>query len=256
MKIEAVTTCYQYADFLAESAKWNRGLFDRWVIVTQEDDLETREVCRKYNLETILTQDAAGIPGTWAKGKVIERGLVMLSEDTWRLHLDADMVLPLNFRHAITAAQLEPTHIYGIDRLMVKSWKKWQEVKASGYLHDQHDFHSRVRHLDGVSVGCRWVHPIHGYCPIGCFQLWHSSQDLWHGVRIKPYPSFHNSAAHSDIQHSLQWDRNRRAVIPELLAVHLESEPAQMGANWKGRKTKRFGPEAQPVIGAVAPSFN
>ena len=42
--------------------------------------------------------------------------------------------------------------------------------------------------------------------------------------------------------HGLQWARPDRILIPEIVAVHLESEPSAMGANWKGRTTKAFGP--------------
>ena len=47
VKIEAVTVCVNYGDFLAVTAEWNRHLFDQWVVVTTPDDELTREVCRK-----------------------------------------------------------------------------------------------------------------------------------------------------------------------------------------------------------------
>jgi hypothetical protein len=86
------------------------------------------------------------------------------------------------------------------------------------------------------------VSPREGWVPIGYLQLWHSSSDEWQGIRIKPYPANHGNACRTDVQHGLQWDRCKRVLIPEILAVHLESEPARMGVNWNGRRTKRFGP--------------
>jgi hypothetical protein len=38
-----------------------------------------------------------------------------------------------------------------------------------------------------------------------------------------------------------RWGRENRELLPEFVAVHLESEECAMGANWKGRKTKYFG---------------
>jgi len=35
IKIEAVSVCVGYGDFLAESAKINKGLFDHWTIITE-----------------------------------------------------------------------------------------------------------------------------------------------------------------------------------------------------------------------------
>jgi uncharacterized protein YukE len=42
---------------------------------------------------------------------------------------------------------------------------------------------------------------------------------------------------------AMQWTRDRRHLIPEIIATHLESERAAMGANWNGRTTRAFGPE-------------
>jgi len=116
-------------------------------------------------------------------------------------------------------------------------------VLASGYLlNGQHDYHNRMRWPEGLAVGARWVNQMTGWNAIGFFQLWHSSQDEWQGARIKPYPHLHNSACRGDVQHSLQWDRPKRELLPEIIAVHLESQLAKLGANWKGRKTRPFGP--------------
>ena len=76
------------------------------------------------------------------------------------------------------------------------------------------------------------------------FQLWHGDSSNWSGAPAKRYPLIHGTAARTDVAHALHWDRQQRIHIPELLVWHLESEPASMGANWKGRKTARFGPAA------------
>ena len=125
---------------------------------------------------------------------------------------------------------------------MVRSWEKWQKLQSSGWL--SHDFHCRVTPPPGFEIGSRWAHPDGGYVPIGFFQLWHSSQDQFRGVRTRPYPSRHNDACRTDVQHALQWDRRQRQLIPELLVTHLESEPARLGANWCGRTTRPFEPDA------------
>jgi hypothetical protein len=60
----------------------------------------------------------------------------------------------------------------------------------------------------------------------------------------------HSDAARTDVQFGLQWDRHRRALVPELVVLHLESEDAVTGANWSGRTTRPFGPTR--ASGAVA----
>ncbi len=241
MRLEAVTVCVGYGDFLAASAPYSLHHLDRWLIVTEPNDHETREVCRKWSLECLLTEDHKR--GNFAKGRAVERGLQHLSADSWRLHLDADIVLPSRFVHLLESADLAEDEIYGCDRIMVKSWSEWQRLLKSGWLKTQHDYHNRLSWPAGFPVGDRWGSLSTGWVPIGFFQLWHAGADEHKGSRIKPYPSRHNSACRTDVQHALQFDRRKRSLIPEVVVAHLESEQAKTGANWNGRKTKRFGPE-------------
>lgn len=245
-KMEAVTVCVGYADFLAETAKYNSGLFDRWLIVTTEDDRATREVCRRFSLPTLLTNDHQRGGDDFNKGAMIERGLQHLSAVGWRVHLDADVVLPLKFRSILESAHLDPRKIYGSDRVMVKSWSDWQKLLATGWVST--DYHCRVNPPAGFQIGHRWADAVGGWVPIGFTQIWHSDSDQYNGCRNRPYPQFHNDACRADVQHALQWDRRDRVLIPELLPVHLESEPAAMGANWRGRATKPFGPFGEQLF--------
>jgi hypothetical protein len=249
--LEAVTVCIGYGDFLSEIVKTNAHLYDKWVIVTSKKDEETLEICRKNSLIPLISEDGdrdAGDNGNFCKGRLIERGLNMLSANGWRVHQDADIALPQRARHFLEIAELCEDTIYGIDRLMCKSWEDWKKLLYSGYLQNEHHrYHNTVHIPEGFTIGSRWADYTLGYVPIGFFQLWHSSQDQWRGTRIKPYPQKHNTAARTDVQFALQWDRNKRALIPEILGVHLESSRnAPLGVNWKGRKTPRFGPP--PII--------
>jgi hypothetical protein len=64
----------------------------------------------------------------------------------------------------------------------------------------------------------------------------------------------HSDAARTDVQFGLQWDRERRALVPELVVLHLESEDAGVGANWSGRTTRPFGPEPSAASAPVCDS--
>ncbi len=241
MKLEAITVCVGYSDFLAETIPFNRPNFDRWVIVTSKADHGTRELCRRHGLPVVLTDEFYRDDHEFNKGRGILRGVDQLAGDGWVLHLDADVALPGHTRRALEAAHLDPECIYGCDRAMVQGWGAWQKLKHSGYL--QHDYHCRVRFPPSFPVGDRWATDSYGYCPIGFFQLWNAKTDMYRGSHTKPYPHRHNDAARGDVQMALQFDRRQRQLLPELIAVHLESEPAKLGANWKGRTTKAFGPE-------------
>lgn len=248
--IETVTVCVGYADFLRVTAAENIGLFDRWIIVTSPEDIETRDVCRRFNLEVILTDEHKKHDGeAFSKGRIIEKGLRQLSANCWRLHLDADIVVPRTFHHLLEMGHLDTNKIYGCDRIMIRSYEQWLKFKNSGWLIPS--YNNQIRFPEGYPVGTRWGDYHTGWLPIGFFQLWHGAADEWRGSRIKPYPEFHGQANRGDVQMAQKWDRRQRELLGELIVVHLESEKSPCGVNWNGRKSKRFGPEPaamQPPI--------
>lgn len=242
--IEAVTVCVNYDDFLESIIPFNLPLFDRWIIVTTPEDRATRWLAKKYSLRCLVTECGNQSQGEFNKGKMIEKGLQYCSEDGWRIHIDADIALPLHFRQSLNWTTLDTKAIYGVDRVMLKSYEEWLRLLETGYLSNQHTESHRTCFPDGCKIGDRWVGPDSGgYTPIGFFQMWHSSQDQWEGIRSRPYPDQHNDACRTDVQHALQWDKPHRILLPEVIAVHLDSESCPNGTNWLGRKTKRFGPE-------------
>ena len=250
MYLEAVTVCVNYGDFLRAIAPLNAPLFDRWIVVTEAADDETRAICAKYGLVCLVSEEHRRPVnpydgGKFNKGALVDRGLQLCSRHAWRLHLDADIVLPAQFRRLLDMASLDPSCLYGADRINVPGWDNWQALLRSGWLHGATD----TAHLNcvefprGLPVGARWASYRAGYVPLGFFQLWHSSQDEDGWRTTKTYPRTLGDACHSDTQHAFQWDRKKRILLPEVIAVHLDSEFLHTGANWNGRKTKRFGPE-------------
>jgi len=244
LQIEAVSVCIGYADFLNETAFHNRKFFNRWVIVTSPEDKATLSVCHRHNLDSIVTEDYARNGGAkhldkvFNKGRAIQRGFDAIGAKDWVLHLDADVVLPPEFSHALEMAHLVENKIYGCDRQMVVGWDAWNAVKTSGYM--QHGMHCYVLPYNKPWIGARWASPRNGYVPIGFFQLMHGSNLVRDGIWGKPYPAHHGDAARSDVQFGLQWDRRNRELIPELIVWHLESEHKTLGENWYGRTSKPF----------------
>ena len=236
-KLECVTVSVGYGDILGVVAKYVRHLFDRWVIISTPDDRETREVCRKYSLPIRLTKEFYRGGSDFNKGHGIALGMDQLEGSGWVMHMDADIILPPDLRRWLESAHLDESCIYGFDRVMVKSWADWCRVRDSGYI--QHDYHCRCNFPPGYEVGTRWVSPLHGWVPIGFAQLFHGSADTPHGFHQKPYPSWHNSASRSDVQFALQWDRRHRQIVPEVLALHLDSEPSALGTT--GRVVEPHG---------------
>jgi hypothetical protein len=99
-------------------------------------------------------------------------------------------------------------------------------------------------------LGTRIVKPSkNGYVPIGFFQMWHASS----GVRWYPNSSQH--AGDNDMDFALQWPRSRRQLLPEILAIHLDSCRDNFGLNWNGRQTPFFGPLGSNVLNPKGPAL-
>lgn len=247
MFLEAVTVCVGYSDFLSEAIPFNKPHFNRWLIVTTPEDRLTRALCHDRNLECLVTRDFYRRGARFDKAKGIDHGLATLTHQDWVLHIDADMVLPSHFRESLEDADLDHQCIHGWDRFMVRGWERWQRLKQSGFLCKySRAGHHNICFPEGYHVGARWADPHQGWVPIGHGQLFHGSSVMFRGHRHRRYaPHGHSSAARTDVQHGLLWDRRHRVLLPEVVAAHLESVPgpgAKVGANWNGRTTPWFGP--------------
>ena len=248
MKVEVVTICVGYADFLEQTLRENLPLVDNIVVVTSPDDEETRTVCRRYNVHHVLSEDHQR-GGPFNKARLINRGFDQVGGRDWILHLDADIVLPRQFRRLLEWAHLDERCIYGADRQRIIGWEEWQAFKRNPGRWDNHTHEMGHWFHPKYPMMSRLISSIHGYTPIGAFQLFHGTEMLKHNYHVRHYPIDHSDAARTDMQFSLQWDRNRRVLLPEVVLLHLESAAAGLGANWSGRTTPRFGPPAAgPVV--------
>jgi len=237
MKTEALCVCVDYADFLAATLPWNMQQFDHFVVVTSYDDKETQELCRRLSVECRPTDIHHRDGDVFNKGRAVDFGLAFLTGRDWIVHLDADTWLPPMTRHHLERAMLDKECVYGVDRCLCPSWEAWQAFMASGGtvpMH-QHDYNCRVN-VPPFPLAHRISLPEYGgYIPIGYFQL-------WHGRTGRRYPMHHGTSERTDVTHALQWPTANRRLLGEIVAIHLESESAALGTNWRGRKTRRFGP--------------
>lgn len=237
MKLEAVIVCKDYADFLEHTLPENLQYLDRLVVVTHPDDKKTQVLCQKYGVDTVITREFHRDGDAFNKGRAINLGLSHLRHDGWLIHLDADILLPHRFRKMLDHAELDPTCLYGADRLNCVTYEHWQAHRHKTV--PQFQWRYLVTPQKEFPLGSRLLHKEYGYCPIGYFQLWHSSQK-------RKYPVIHGSAEHSDLLFAVQWERSKRILLPEFFVYHLESEHCEMGKNWHGRKTRPFGPHCHP----------
>lgn len=231
MKIEAVIICKDYSDFLKHTLSSNMNHLDRIIVVTHPNDKKTQALCNHYSVDFIDTTVFHDNGDRFNKGRAINLGLSHLRHEDWLLHIDADVLLPHDFRRRLYDAKLNKSNIYGVDRLNVGSYENWMAHKEK--IEPQHKYRFLVDAIKEFPMGSRLLHREYGYVPIGFFQLFHSSAH-------RKYPIIAGSAEHSDVLFGIQWAREHRILLPELFVFHLESDNSKFGANWQGRTTKEF----------------
>ena len=235
-KIEAVIVCDRYHDFLRYTLPTNKCVFDKMVVVTSAEDHETQRICEFYGVEVAATDKLQSRWKKFCKGAGINEGLGRLDKDGWVVHMDADIWLPPQSRLLLEESNLDRHLIYGIDRFKVAGYAAWQKFLEKPQL--QHEASAYI-HLDAFPLYTRFMSPrANGYVPVGYFQMWFPKQS-----GIYRYPEGHTTAGREDMLFALAWPRQRRALIPEVVAYHLESEAAGLGTNWAGRKSAVFGPQ-------------
>lgn len=237
MYIEAVTVCVNYSDFLAHTLPHNKQYFNHMVVVTTPEDTATQAICQHYDVECLVTTEMTQNGDPFNKAKGINVGLKYLSKRDWVVHLDADIYLPPLTREILERISLQKENIYGIDRMMCPTFEAWNAyISKPQPQHTGWVFIHPTMFPMGVRVG---AYKGDGYQPIGFFQMWHPNTS-----GIKLYPETHGAADRTDVQFCKNWDRRNRALIPEIIGIHLDSENlnlVEMGKNWSGRKTKSFG---------------
>ena len=239
MLLEAVIVCVGYSDFLCHTLPLNKHNFDKIVVVTSTSDVETKKVCEYHHVTCVETDVFYDEGASFAKAKGINVGLEHLSKEGWVLHIDADIVLPPQFRRTLEPLELDESCIYGVDRLMCTSYEDWSENMMRPFLTQENEIFIHLNHPN-MTVGTRVAKygSETGFIPIGFFQLWDPKVS-----GVSSYPDEHGDAGRTDMSFSLLWPRRKRGLIPEIVVVHLESEKLTvMGKNWQGRKTRIFGP--------------
>jgi len=232
LRLEAVTACVGFDDFLDETLRINHSFFDHFVVVTNHTDKATQGVAKKYGATCVQTDLFQKNGRLFNKGAAINAGMDRFQYHGWRLHLDADIILPTNFRTMLfNHTHLDTDCLYGADRVNVVGLDKLKELVFS----DPQFQHSCLLTSQVNSrIETRYIDKLRGYCPIGYFQLWHSSCQ-------HSYPYSLGTAAHDDVMFCDGWPRSQRRLLPSVICYHLCAQPPKQGENWDGdRKQPRL----------------
>ncbi len=238
MKIEAVITCVNYADYLAETLPFNKLAFDRITVITANDDAETLELCRRLSVPCYATGKFSSPGDPFNKSRGINHGIKYLRHHDWVVHMDADTALQPSAGFWLRKKKLDKSCIYGIDRLQCVGWCRWEKYKH--HAHWGHDYNCRCPFPDDLPLLDRIaLEDDGGWLPLGFFQMWNVASS----GRLYPIADgTHATAERTDVAHATQWDESDRRLLGEFVSIHLQAEQSKLGANWKGRTTPRFGP--------------
>lgn len=117
--LECVIVCVNYAEQLALTLPRNKPLLDKIVVVTTAADKATHKVCAENKVKRVLTTRLHENGDAFNKGKAINDGLGVLTRAGWVLQLDADVLLPSDFRATLNRTGLDRQIFYGAKRVIV-----------------------------------------------------------------------------------------------------------------------------------------
>jgi glycosyltransferase involved in cell wall biosynthesis len=231
-RLEAITTCVGFDDLLDVTLGGNHPHLDTMIVVTSHSDQKTQQVCRKYGAICVQTDLFHKNQRGFNKGAAINAGFNRFQHHGWRLHLDADIILPDNFRRVLfNHSHLDRSCLYGADRVDVVGRGELKDLAAKVNQVPQHCWSVWIDPSTGHGrqIGHRYVDTLSGYVPPGFFQLWHASQQ-------KDYPWSLGDATHDDIAFAMQWAGEHRRLLPTALCYHLCAAPPELGQNWDGKR--------------------
>ena len=149
-----------------------------------------------------------------------------------------DIWLPPSMRDILEKEELDKTFLYGAERYMVVGRENWERFKESQESKSEIFQYSR----DEARLGSRFQMDPTTFCftqeqplPIGFFQMWNPEAS-----GVKTYPGFDEFSADDDLLLTRQWPVEKRRMFDSFIVYHLAADGDERGANWKGRKTKRF----------------
>jgi hypothetical protein len=229
-RLELVTVSVGFDDLLDITLGLNHPHVDTLIVITSHADKKTHAVCHKHGAACVQTDLFTKNGRSFNKGAAINAGFGYFQYHGWRLHLDADIALPDNTRRILfTHTHLDRHVLYGADRVDVVGREAIDSLRDGTPQHR----HTCLVQPRGQGIGARFVTGLHGYLPLGFFQLWHAHAH-------KPYPYSLGTAAHDDTMFSALWPRSHRHLVPTLVVHHLCVQTAKWGENWERRTHPRL----------------
>lgn len=254
-KLEAITICVNYDDFLEITLPRNIKHFDKYYIVTTPTDTKTIQVCQKVandnptKIHCITTDVFTWKGAKFNKGAAIDLAIQNLKYQDWVGTIDSDTLLHNTFRQDFLDFATDIECSYASRRYDVPTFNEWKEIDGNP------DLIKTKRLYRGIGYGNNF--------------FWNYRSNIFQDILERtggwPYPNWFPHVAESDwmfrnlwsdwiydprlnddpIQHELP--NNDRAANPDKLkqlpfhCIHL----GETGRNESSRVTRKF--EYEPI---------
>lgn len=129
-RIEAVTCCVGFTDYLAFTHLRNHRQFDHYLVVTSTADHLTQAYCRDHSITCVVTDVMFEGGKRFDRGAAVNVGFGQLLFNDWVVHLDVDIVLPDDFRARLRLPQLDVERMYGANRIIIESKREFYDFEA------------------------------------------------------------------------------------------------------------------------------
>lgn len=222
-KIDCVTVCIRFDDYLGLTLDRYVETFDRVAVVTAEEDEATQRLAESKGATVVLSERQNHLGESFNLPALINDGVKALDPQEWIVKIDPDIYLPADARAHLDTCLDDPELLWGSRRYFCETAKIFQRYVASGdeglleppYEDADPDVlgffqlaHAKAAHLDLAARGTFYV------------------EDRYEG------PSRTNDRLLSG---RYPVEQRRRTPFD---VVHLGLDA--IGTNWKGRKAPRF----------------
>lgn len=200
-KLDVIIVSVNYNDFLVISLMNNIKIFDNITVVTSSSDFLCQKICKKFDVNCIVTDNMYEDGAVFNKGKAVNEGIKSILDPDYILLLDADILV----MEKIDIDFLDKDVLYTSDRYIIP------------------DYTSYKKYLSGIIQKDKFIQEINfGF---GFFQLFNYS-------KFKRFPETSDDASTSDILFRDMF-HDKRSIDKEVLHIGEDS-------NWRGRKSKTF----------------
>ena len=246
--LEAIVVCVGYDDYLDETLSRNCAQLDSITVVTDNKDPATVRVARKYGANVFISPRIHERGAPFAKGKAINDVIDYLraeGHNDWILHLDADVILPPNFRESLSRYVLNPGCLYYTRRWGLPTYAGITEFLERIDVDPWPTLFAKYGNKMLARKEARKGNDLE-HLPFGYFQLFNLRAQALRG-RERVYCEGSRTAENDDLAFGFETfpeEKTASLPIPEFDVVHLPHGCWQ--ENWHGRRSVRLREAKDP----------